>query len=157
MGKANGPGWLAASILRGWDMPYGYDPDELLSREEREAKKREKWLASCRQFESDYPDDIPEPEPPQPEIPYEASLVWQTAYGDLQLQLPRETFNTWLRNAKLLSCEDDVFTIGVDNQYAVEWLKHRLHHVVLDVLKRIVEKEVSVNYVLLPQAASQGV
>jgi hypothetical protein len=157
MGKANGPGWLAASILRGWDMPYGYDPDDLLSREEREAKKREKWLAYCRQSESDYPDDIPEPAPPQPEISHETSRVWQTAYGDLQLQLPRETFDAWLRNARLLSCEGEVFTIGVDNQYAVEWLKHRLHKVVSDTLRRIAEKEVSVNYVLLPHAANRGV
>jgi phage replication O-like protein O len=91
----------------------------------------------------------PEPSP--------GEKYWITAYGDLQLQLPRETFNTWLRNAKLLSCEDGVFTIGVDNQYAVEWLKHRLHKVVSDTLRRIVEKEVSVNYVLLPNGAGQGV
>lgn len=94
----------------------------------------------------------PKPKPPAP-----GEVYWQTAYGDLQLQLPRETFNTWLRNARLLSCEDEVFTIGVDNPYAVEWLKHRLHKVVLNTLKRIAGKEVSVNYVLLPHVASQGV
>lgn len=93
---------------------------------------------------------------PKPK-PSPGEMHWITAYGDLQLQLPRETFNAWLRNARLLSCEDEVFTIGVDNQYAVEWLKHRLHKVVSDTLRRIVEKEVSVNYVLLPNGVGQGV
>ena len=153
MGKADGPGWLAACILKGWDMPYGYDPGDLLSREEREAKKHERWMAYCKQFDSDYPDDTPEPKPAHPKIPDEASLIWQTAYGDLQLQLPRETFDTWLRNSRLVNFENDEFVIGVDSIYAVEWLKHRLHKVVLGVLRRIAEKDVDVNFVLLPNAA----
>jgi hypothetical protein len=127
-------------------------PDSVPSLPERTEKaERQAENSKKSSFQADDPLLRPKPKPSPGEI------HWITAYGDLQLQLPRETFNTWLRNAKLLSCEDGVFTIGVDNQYAVEWLKHRLHKVVSDTLRRIVEKEVSVNYVLLPNGAGQGV
>jgi len=79
-----------------------------------------------------------------------ADVIWQTAYGDLQLQLPRETFNTWLRNARLVAHEDGTYIIGVDNIYAREWLEHRLKAVVVSTLSRIAERGVEVRFVLLP-------
>jgi hypothetical protein len=130
-------------------------PDSVPSLPERseKAEKQTENSKSIRKQSTQSSDSLLRPKPK----PTSGEIYWQTAYGDLQLQLPRETFNTWLRNARLLSCEDEVFTIGVDNQYAIEWLKHRLHKVILNTLKRIVDKEVSVNYVLLPNAVGQGV
>jgi chromosomal replication initiator protein len=79
-----------------------------------------------------------------------ADVIWQTAYGDLQLQLPRETFDTWLRNARLVAHEDGTYIIGVENIYAREWLEHRLKSVVVSTLSRIAERGVEVRFVLLP-------
>jgi chromosomal replication initiator protein len=79
-----------------------------------------------------------------------ADVIWQTAYGDLQLQLPRETFDTWLRRARLVAHEDGTYIIGVDNIYTREWLEHRLKSVVVSTLGRIAGRGVEVRFVLLP-------
>ncbi len=80
--------------------------------------------------------------------PYSPAGVWQTAYGELQLQLPRETFDTWLRNARLVAHEDGTFIIGVGNIYAREWLEQRLKKVVVRTLGRIAGRSVEVRFVL---------
>ena len=79
--------------------------------------------------------------------------IWQTAYGELQLQLPRETFDTWLRNARLIAHEDGTFIIGVHNIYAREWLEQRLKKVVVRTLSRLAQRVVEVRFVL---AAEHG-
>ena len=74
--------------------------------------------------------------------------IWQTALGELQLQLPRETFDTWLRNARLIAHEDGTFIIGVHNIYAREWLEQRLKKVIVRTLGRLAQREVEVRFVL---------
>jgi chromosomal replication initiator protein len=77
--------------------------------------------------------------------------IWQTAYGELQLQIPRETFNTWLRNARLIAHEDGTFVIGVQNIYAREWLDQRLKKVIVRTLSHIAHRSVEVRFVLAPE------
>ena len=82
-----------------------------------------------------------------------AADIWQTAQGELQLQLPRETFDTWLRNARLIAYEDGTYIIGVHNVYAREWLEHRLKKVVGRTVGRIARRTVEVRFVV---AAENG-
>ena len=82
-----------------------------------------------------------------------AADIWQTAQGELQLQLPRETFDTWLRNARLIAYEDGTYIIGVHNVYAREWLEHRLKKVVVRTVGRIARRTVEVRFVV---AAENG-
>lgn len=74
--------------------------------------------------------------------------LWQTALGELQLQLPRETFDTWLRAARLIAHEDGTFIIGVHNIYAREWLEQRLKKVIVRTLGRLAQRVVEVRFVL---------
>ncbi len=83
-----------------------------------------------------------------------AAEIWQTAYGELQLQLPREAFDTWLRGARLVAHEDGTFIIGVHNVYAREWLEHRLKKVVMRTLEQIAERAVEVRFVISPPEAA---
>ena len=43
----------------------------------------------------------------------QAAQVWQAALGELQLQMTKPTFDTWLKNTSLISYEDGTFVIGV--------------------------------------------
>ena len=66
--------------------------------------------------------------------------AWNAAYHQLELQLDRASFDTWLRAAVFLRCEADTFTIGVHNSTARDMLQHRLyrniHRVLTDILGR---------------------
>ncbi len=76
------------------------------------------------------------------------NTIWETAYGQLQLQMPRETFDTWLRSARLIAHEDGTYILGVANIYAREWLEHRLKKVIMRTLSQIAGRSVEVRFVL---------
>ncbi len=60
--------------------------------------------------------------------------AWHIAYNQLEIQLDRASFDTWLRGAVFLGCENDTFRIGVANAYARDMLQHRLSRLVRRVL-----------------------
>jgi chromosomal replication initiator protein len=70
----------------------------------------------------------------------DAQQAWNATYNQLEMQLDRASFDTWLRDAAFLGCEGDIFTIGVPNSYARDMLQHRLyrniHRVLTDVCGR---------------------
>ncbi len=80
----------------------------------------------------------------------EAQGHWRAALGQLQLEMPRATFDTWVRDATLLAYEDNTFIIGVHNAYARDWLEDRLRAKVKQVLAGIVGRTVDVRFVVAP-------
>jgi len=52
--------------------------------------------------------------------------IWAATLGELQLQMTQATFDTWLRDSRLLKYEDGTFVIGVKSGYAKDWLESRL-------------------------------
>jgi chromosomal replication initiator protein len=63
--------------------------------------------------------------------------VWNAAYNQLELQLDRASFNTWLRKAVFLGVEGNTFIIGVHNSYARDMLQQRLYRNVRRVLSDV--------------------
>lgn len=74
--------------------------------------------------------------------------AWKATLGELELQMTKATFNTWLKDARLLSCEEDEYVIGVRNDYAKDWLENRLHDTILRTLSAITETRVKIRFVV---------
>ncbi len=74
--------------------------------------------------------------------------AWKATLGELELQMTKATFNTWLRDTTLLSCEDDVFVIGVRNDYAKDWLENRLRDTILRTLSAITGEPTQLRFVV---------
>jgi hypothetical protein len=89
----------------------------------------------------------PDPPPPPP-APGVDELLWRAACDDLRVQLPRETFETWLGDARLLDRVGDVFTVGVGDGRAVEWLESRLQSVIVGALRRAAGERAEVRFVV---------
>jgi len=49
--------------------------------------------------------------------------IWETALGELQIQVSRANYRTWLIKTSGLSYQDDKFVIGVPNTFAAEYLE----------------------------------
>ncbi len=75
-----------------------------------------------------------------------AEQVWQAALGQLQMEMPRATFDTWVRDVDLLAYEDGSFILGVQNAYARDWLENRLLSTVKRVLTGIVGRTIEVRF-----------
>jgi len=73
-----------------------------------------------------------------------AQKLWQAALGELQLQMTRATFDTWLRGSRVVAYEDDTLTLHVRHAYAVDWLQNRLLPTIKRVLQRLAGHDMKV-------------
>ncbi|HEX3051667.1 MAG TPA: chromosomal replication initiator protein DnaA [Aggregatilineaceae bacterium] len=74
--------------------------------------------------------------------------AWQATLGQLQLQLNRATFDTWLKGSDVMAYEDGEFVIRVRHAYAKDWLEKHLNHLITRTLTSILGRSVKVNYVV---------
>lgn len=77
-----------------------------------------------------------------------AERLWEAALGQLQLEMPRASFDTWVRDAELLANEDGAYIVGVQNAYARDWLENRLRSTVARVLTAISGRSAEVSFVV---------
>src|SRR5512138_3244769 len=74
--------------------------------------------------------------------------AWQSVLGQLQMEMPRASFDTWVRDTRPVSYQDGTLTIGVRNAYARDWLESRLASTVSRLLVGIMNASVAVNFVV---------
>jgi chromosomal replication initiator protein len=77
-----------------------------------------------------------------------AEQAWQSVLGQLQMEMPRASFDTWVRDTKPVSYQDGTLTIGVRNAYARDWLESRLASTVSRLLVGIMNASVAVNFIV---------
>ncbi|CAG0928781.1 Chromosomal replication initiator protein DnaA [Thermoflexales bacterium] len=77
-----------------------------------------------------------------------ADEIWQAALGELQLEMTRATFETWVKPTSMMSYEDGRFAIAVPNAYAQEWLQNRLQSTVKRVLTGITGRSIEVKFIV---------
>ncbi len=78
-----------------------------------------------------------------------AQQTWQVALDQLRTQMTRATFNTWIKNARLVKYQDNTYTIGVKNNYAKDWLENRLLGTIKQTLSTTAGNSVHVDFVVL--------
>ncbi len=84
----------------------------------------------------------------------DASQAWQAARGQLQTEMPKATFDTWVRQAEFVSYEDGSFIIGISNAYARDWLQSRLASTVTRMLTGMMNRTVEVRFVVWQNASA---
>jgi len=77
-----------------------------------------------------------------------AAQAWQATLGQLQMEMPKAAFDTWVKDAQLLSYEDGSFSIGVQNAYARDWLDSRLSSTIQRLLTGMMNCTIEVRFVV---------
>jgi len=77
-----------------------------------------------------------------------AEQAWQSVLGQLQMEMPRASFDTWVRHTRPVSYQNGTLTIGVHNAYARDWLESRLASTVSRLLVGILNATVAVNFIV---------
>ena len=77
-----------------------------------------------------------------------AEQAWQSVLGQLQMEMPRASFDTWVRDTRPVSYRDGTLTISVRNAYARDWLESRLASTVSRLLLGIMNVSVAVNFIV---------
>lgn len=77
-----------------------------------------------------------------------AQALWETALGELELQLTSVNFNTWLRDTAALAFDGATLTVAAPTDFAREWLETRLRQVIVCTLSRLAEAPLDVRFVV---------
>jgi chromosomal replication initiator protein len=77
-----------------------------------------------------------------------AKQAWQAVLGQLQMEMAKATFDTWVRDAEFVAFEDGTFIIGVENAFARDWLESRLTSTVTRLLTGIMNRTVEIRFVV---------
>ena len=73
--------------------------------------------------------------------------IWQTACEELKHQMPRETFDAHLRQARLLGYCRGTMTVAARNVSSREWLEHRLNKVIERTVSQIAGQPIQMLFV----------
>jgi chromosomal replication initiator protein len=64
------------------------------------------------------------------------------------MEMPKAAYDTWVRDAELMSYEDGSFIVGVRNAYARDWLHNRLSSTVTRLLTGMMNRTVEVRFIV---------
>jgi chromosomal replication initiator protein len=60
--------------------------------------------------------------------------AWASALKIIQGEINTQAYNTWFENTKPISFEDNTFTLGVETDFARDWLNSRFHSLITNSL-----------------------
>jgi hypothetical protein len=121
-------------------------PREFLRAAEEQLRLKE-WMQEQEEDEAQYPEEDDEFETEPEIVPAEADQLWAQCLGELQLQMTKATFDTWLRGSRVVKAGDGYLTIAVRHAYAVDWLQDRLFSVIQRTVARHAGSEVEITFV----------
>jgi len=84
-------------------------------------------------------------------VEFSPEKAWQAAIANLELDMSRATFSTWVKPTHLVEFSDDTFVIGCINAYGRDWLTDRLTTTLQRFLTGVLNREAKVRFVVCEQ------
>jgi chromosomal replication initiator protein len=78
--------------------------------------------------------------------------IWTAVQEELRFQLAKPSYETWLKNAQLVSADGGTFRIGVPSKLAKDWLEDRFAGLIQETLQAVTGGEVEVDFVVASSA-----
>ncbi|MDO8470202.1 MAG: chromosomal replication initiator protein DnaA [bacterium] len=84
--------------------------------------------------------------------------LWKNVLGEIELQISRPNFLTWLKQSELVdrNDRDGVVLVSLPNNFAKEWVRNRYHKLILGSLRSIDSSIKNVDYVVASFAATSA-
>jgi chromosomal replication initiator protein len=76
--------------------------------------------------------------------------IWGAVQDELKFQLAKPSYETWVKNADLLSTDSGVYRIGVPSKLAKDWLEDRFAGLIQETLQAVTGSAVDVDFVVAP-------
>lgn len=73
-----------------------------------------------------------------------AQRVWEAALGRLQIQVPRPTYDTWLRGTEGQSFDDDRLVVATPSPFVAEWLQGRMLGLISEAVASVTGRSTAV-------------
>ena len=85
-----------------------------------------------------------------------AREIWQKTLAELQSQVSKTNYETWLKETIGISYQNDRLVVGAPSPFAIEWLEKRLHSLITKTLIGIAGHEVEVSFEISTAAPSEA-
>jgi chromosomal replication initiator protein len=85
-----------------------------------------------------------------------AREIWQRVLGELQIQVSKANYTTWLKSSQGISCQEYAFVVGVPSAFVAEWLTKRLHSLIRKTLAGIIGRDIDVKFTVHNQDQLHG-
>ncbi len=73
-----------------------------------------------------------------------AKRIWETALGELQIQVSKHNYQTWLDKTSGLSCRDNQFLVRVPNTFVAEYLDKNQRSLIERTLIKLTRRDIRV-------------
>ena len=85
-----------------------------------------------------------------------AHRVWDTALGQLQLQVTRPNYDTWLKDTIGLSTDNGSFLVGTPSDFVSEWLSTKMGPVIAKTVGGILGRAVNLRFQVVQKGNGNG-
>ena len=82
--------------------------------------------------------------------------TWKAVLGELQLQVTRPIYETWLKDTEGLSFTNNLLTVGVSTPFAVEWLERRMYQLIQKTVHKVTNSPLDVQFQVRSGTPSDG-
>ena len=145
-------GWTLSQIQQSWDDVCSrrgvHNPQGLLRTILRQLPPQ---VPSQSPFQEQYGDGLDLPDEAGEAAADEVSLgdgLWSATLATLRGQMSRATFDSWLRDTRARVGQDGILIVEVRNQYAQEWLTHRLALAVSQAVQQVTGQPLAIEFVV---------
>ncbi len=76
--------------------------------------------------------------------------LWRAVLGELELQISKPNFLTWLKSSRLTEKDDGTAVVSLPNGFAKEWVENKYHRLILASLRNYDETTKKVEYRVQP-------
>jgi chromosomal replication initiator protein len=88
-------------------------------------------------------------EPASRRLETSAQQLWEVALTELQLQVTRPNYETWLKDTVGVRFDNGLFVVAAPNDFATEWLSTKLRPLIAKTLSTIIGHPMEVTFELL--------
>lgn len=74
--------------------------------------------------------------------------LWQSVLSEVELQVSRANFLTWLKNSRLIENSDEAITIALPNHFAKEWVESKYDKLILGIVRNFIASVKKVEYIV---------
>ena len=80
--------------------------------------------------------------------------IWRAVLGDLQVQVPKPVFETWLKHTCGVTLQGNAIDVEAPTAFGVEWLERSMYQIVLKTLHRVTGESMDVRFRVASQPSA---
>ncbi len=78
----------------------------------------------------------------------ELEELWKSALGEIEVQVSKPNFLTWFKNSRLIDNKEGVALVGLQSNFAKDWVQDKYYKVVLGALRNLDNKTKKIDFIV---------